>query len=139
MCLALISDNRVKLNSMIWKLKLPLKIKIFLWYLERGVILNKDNLIQRNWRGGKQCVFCSQPESIQHLFFDCHFAKFIWTAVQISFNIQKPLSVLHLFNDWTSSMSRNMRKLLLTCTATLIWAIWTSRNDIVFDNIPTKI
>jgi hypothetical protein len=113
------------LNSTIWKLKLPLKIKIFLWPLERGVILTKDNLIRRNWvgGGGQQCIFCSQPESIQHLFFDCHFAKFIWTTVQISFNIQKSLSVLHLFNDWASSMGHNMRKLLLIGTAALIWAI----------------
>jgi hypothetical protein len=52
MYLALISDNRVRLNSTIWKLKLPLKIKIFLWPLECGVILTKDNLIRRNWVGG---------------------------------------------------------------------------------------
>jgi hypothetical protein len=57
MYLALISDNRVRLNSTIWKLKVPLKIKIFLWYLERGVIFTKDNLIQRNWWAGKHCVF----------------------------------------------------------------------------------
>jgi len=31
-------------NKSIWKLKLSLKIKIFLWYLQRGVILTKDNL-----------------------------------------------------------------------------------------------
>jgi hypothetical protein len=31
-----------------------------------------------------------------------------------------------------------MRKLLLIGAAALIWAIWTSRNDIVFDNTPIK-
>jgi hypothetical protein len=31
-----------------WKVKLPLKIKIFLWYLNRGVVLTKDNLVKRN-------------------------------------------------------------------------------------------
>jgi hypothetical protein len=33
-------------------------------------------------------------------------------------------------------MGRNMRKLLLIGAAVLIWAIWTSKNDIIFDNIP---
>jgi hypothetical protein len=102
MYLALIADNRVRLDSTIWKLSIPLKIKIFLWYLKRGVVLTKDNLISRNWRGGKQCVFCVQPKTIQHLFFDCHYAKFIWTAIQIAFNIQKHISVLHLFEDWAN-------------------------------------
>jgi hypothetical protein len=77
MYLALISDNRVRPDLTIWKLMVPLKIKIFLWYLKRGVVLTKDNLNRINWRGGKQCVFYAQVEIIQHLFFDCHFAKFI--------------------------------------------------------------
>jgi hypothetical protein len=46
-------------------------------------------------------VFCAQIKTIQHLFFECHFAKFIWTSVHIAFNITKFVSVLHLFNDWS--------------------------------------
>jgi hypothetical protein len=34
-----------------WKVKLPLKIKIFLWYLNRGVVLTKDNLVKETGRG----------------------------------------------------------------------------------------
>jgi hypothetical protein len=48
MCLALISDNRVMFDLTIWKLSLSLKIKIFLWYLKRGVVRTKDNLIRQN-------------------------------------------------------------------------------------------
>ena len=32
----------------IWKMKIQLKIKIFGWYLRRGVILTKDNLVKHN-------------------------------------------------------------------------------------------
>jgi hypothetical protein len=35
-------------NHKIWKLKVPLKIKFFAWYLRRGVILIKDNLAKQN-------------------------------------------------------------------------------------------
>jgi hypothetical protein len=48
MCLALISDNRVRFDLTIWKLSLSLKIKIFLWYLKREVVRTKGNLIRRN-------------------------------------------------------------------------------------------
>jgi hypothetical protein len=47
-----ISDNRL------WKLKIPLRIKVFGWYLRKGVILTKDNLAKRNWIGSRSCVFC---------------------------------------------------------------------------------
>ena len=57
-------------HGVVWKLKLPLKIKVFLWYLRRGVILTKDNLGKRNWKGCTRCCLCSSEESIQHLFFN---------------------------------------------------------------------
>ena len=42
---ALIHPNvPVDNNKMIWKMKIALKIKVFAWYLRRGVILTKDNL-----------------------------------------------------------------------------------------------
>jgi hypothetical protein len=123
MYLALISDNRVRRDLTIWKLKILLKFKIFMWYLKRGVVLTKDNLIRRNWRGGKQCVFCAHVKIIQYLFFEYHFAKFIWTSVHIAFNFQKPLYVTHLFHDWASAGGIKNRKLLLTDVATLIWTL----------------
>lgn len=35
-------------NRKIWCMKVPLKLKIFRWYLRKGVILTKDNLVKRN-------------------------------------------------------------------------------------------
>jgi hypothetical protein len=83
-------------------------------------------------------VFCAKEETIQHLFFECHFAKFIWIAVHVAFNVDKPVSVLHPFNDWSSTGYLKNQKLWLTGVATLIWAMWTGRNNLVFDNVPTK-
>ena len=62
-------------HKLIWKLKISLKIKIFFWYLQRGVILTKDNLVRKNWKGSLKCCFCNCNESITHLIFDCHHAK----------------------------------------------------------------
>jgi hypothetical protein len=41
-------DVPVDHNKEIWKLKIPLKTKVFAWYLLRGVILTKDNLAKHN-------------------------------------------------------------------------------------------
>jgi hypothetical protein len=55
-------------NSYSWKIKLPLKIKVFLWLLYREAIPTKDNLVKRNWHGNEMCSFYSNKEIIQHLF-----------------------------------------------------------------------
>ncbi|WVZ57554.1 hypothetical protein U9M48_007926 [Paspalum notatum var. saurae] len=69
---------------------MPLKVKIFLWFFKRGVILTKDNLAKINWKGRRICEFCSKQETIQHLFFKCHYAKFLWRAVHCIFGLTPP-------------------------------------------------
>ena len=54
---ALICNGHVRQNRTLWKTRIPLKIKIFMWYLHRGVVLTKDNLAKLNWHGSKKmCV-----------------------------------------------------------------------------------
>jgi hypothetical protein len=77
---AIIQPNvSVDNNSKIWKLKIPLKTKIFMWYLGREVILTKDNLLKRNWNGSSKCVFCHNDETTKHFFSHCKFMRSIWS------------------------------------------------------------
>jgi hypothetical protein len=54
-----------------------------MWYVYKRVILTKDNLAKRNWKGNKQCIFCCKDENIQHLFFECYYAKFLWGLISL--------------------------------------------------------
>ncbi len=121
----------------LWKLKIPLKIKIFMWCLLKGVVLTKDNLARRNWNGSLRCSFCLKNESIQHFFFDCHLAKFMWRAVQFSFGFNLPVSVSHIFDGWLLGVDKKMSKLILVGAFAICWAIWLSRNNIVFNKSPS--
>jgi hypothetical protein len=118
-------DNQVECSSLLWNLNIPHRIKIFLWYLRRWVVLTKNNLARRNWHGCKQCVFYMHLEIIKHLFFDCHFARFLWWAVQVFFNISIPTSMEHLFSDWTNSVGR-LKRIILMGAAALYWTMWIS-------------
>jgi hypothetical protein len=74
-------------NDKLWELKLPLQIKVFGWYLRKGVILTKDNLAKQNWQGSKKFVFCHQDETIKHLFFQCRFVRSMWLVVQLALTL----------------------------------------------------
>ncbi|XP_066160362.1 uncharacterized protein [Oryza sativa Japonica Group] len=130
MYLASISNGYIDRNKFIWKLKMPLKIKIFMWYLLKGVVLRKDNLARRNWNGGLTCCFCMKNETIQHLFMDCHYAKFIWRAVQFSFGLHLPRSMPHMFNGWLQGVDKDKRKLILVGASALCWALWHIDNGL---------
>jgi hypothetical protein len=75
--MAQINNGTTHMNKQIWRLRIPLKIKIFMWYTKKEVVLIKDNLARRNWDGSKQCCFYLRDESIHHLFFECHYARFL--------------------------------------------------------------
>jgi hypothetical protein len=112
---------------------LPLKIKIFLWFLNNGVVLTKDNLVKRRWKGCTKCGFCAQQETVQHLFFDCPLARLVWGCVAVAFGINGPTCVQHLFGPWLRSFSKKQRSLVVIGVAALCWAIWISRNELVFN------
>ena len=111
----------------------PLKIKIFLWFLKKGVTLTKDNLVKRNWKGCPKCCFCNSNETIQHLFFDCHMAKFIWNTVHLVFNIQPPTSISNMLGSWLKNFLPRLRNQILVGATALGWAVWLCRNDAVFN------
>jgi hypothetical protein len=54
---AILNLNILPNLRFLWKIKIPLKVKIFLWFLFRGVTLMKDNLVRRNWHGSENVVF----------------------------------------------------------------------------------
>jgi len=85
--LHLIDTNTPFRHRKIWKIKIPLKIKNFLWFLQRGVVLTKDNLARKNWKESQKYIYCNGNESIQYLFIDCPLAKMIWRFIFYATNL----------------------------------------------------
>jgi hypothetical protein len=82
------------------------------------------------------CCFCDAFETIQHLFFDCALAKFIWRVIQVTFGLSIPLNIKHVFGDWVQRMKEKDKKLLFVEMGAMFWSIWLSRNDIGFNKTP---
>ena len=71
-------------------------------------------------------------------FFDCHVAQFVWNAVFLAFGVKPPINVADLFGSWLRRFPQKLRKQFLIGVATLCWAIWLSRNDVVFNRKPSN-
>jgi hypothetical protein len=121
-------------NKSIWKMKIPLKTKVFAWYLRRGVILTKDNLAKRNWHGCTKCVFCHENETIKHLFFSCRIARSIWSIIQIGSTLYPPRSVANIFGNWLNGVETRYKTLIRMGAIAVIWSLWLCRNDKVFND-----
>lgn len=117
----------------LWKSKLPHKIKVFFWLVVRNKILTKDNLKKRNWIGSLDCCFYGVDESIDHLFFHCPIAKYMWRVIQVALNLRLiPNSISYLYDNWLSKPKDKTANLVLFGCGALFWAIWRTRNDWCF-------
>jgi hypothetical protein len=110
-----------------------LKIKIFVWFFQRKVILTKDNLVKRNWQGSTTCCFCDKEESIKHLLFEYPLAKIVCRLVDVTFGLPHPKNVKNLFCNWLVFIDKKDVKQIRVGVCAIIWALWNTRNDQVFN------
>ena len=71
-----------------------------------------------------KCVFCQHKETIKYLFFECSFARSIWSSIQIASNLYPPKSVANVF----------VRTVIRVGAIAVIGSLWLSRNDNIFNN-----
>jgi hypothetical protein len=133
MYLNLLNGNTGYLHKYLWKMKVPLKIKIFMWFVHRKEILTKDNLVKRNWQGSFKCCLCDHEETVQHLFIQCPFAKIIWSIVRMALNITPSLNINNFFGAWLNGVSKTEKVQIRVGTCAILWAIWHVHNDFIFN------
>jgi hypothetical protein len=108
-----------KHNKRIWKAKMPLKIKIFMWLMQLNAILTRDNLTKRNWQGDKRCSFCNNDESVIHLFFECALARYIWSLIVMVIGADcRPIS-LDQFWFWCDKYLPTCKNIHMVCFAAI--------------------
>jgi hypothetical protein len=73
-------------------------------------------LVKGHLKGCTNCCFCTEQETIQHLFFDCPIAQLTLVSVCLTFGVKKSEGVEHLFGPWLISFR--------VSRGTLCWSVW---------------
>jgi hypothetical protein len=133
MYLDLMNEDARFLHIYLWKLKLPLKIKIFMWLLRGKVLFTKDNIVKRKWKGRMKCCFCDSKETVQHLFISCRFVHIIWRMIYFTDNLPPPTSITNMFGNWLNGIPKNDKARLRVGVSALCWSIWTCCNNMIFN------
>ncbi|KAJ3689792.1 hypothetical protein LUZ61_018956 [Rhynchospora tenuis] len=122
-------------HSILWKLKIPPKVRVFLWLALLDRILTQQNLLIRNWPTISACKCCSLDctETTAHLFILCDFAKQIWSRLRIRYNIPPLLDPPDLHTFWTQNRAV-IGDIWDVIWAATIWIIWKERNRRVFSS-----
>lgn len=122
----------------IWMAKIPYKVKIFLWLVENNAILTKDNLLKRKWTGDPSCYFCSSPETVGHLLFQCPIAKIIWGTVGVCIGANNIPNNTAQFKNWMKIWLPRGEPVYVFIFAAISWSIWKGRNKTCFEHIALR-
>ena len=115
-----------------WHLKIPPKIRIFMWKACENALPTMQNLRKREVATDGVCPICgNEAKSICHALFKSNFAKNVWSRwkkclIKICAENQDFVDVaLGLFYARTN---RDMEIMVVTT-----WAIWYNRNQCVHE------
>lgn len=123
-----------------WRYKLPPRIQYFIWKFLHGCITTKHRLARFTKHKDSRCAICSgNPETIQHLFFDCHHVRHIWDSVDsILSTILQGLDLQNWISGFFLKANNGMPKdfSLYESASFILWLTWKARCDTVFENKP---
>eukprot|EP00253_Pinus_taeda_P015318 PITA_15318 len=124
----------------LWKLKCPLKSRIFLWCMLRRKIPTWDILQSRFFIGPGRCPLCKEnEETINHLFTSCTVSLKLWGEItdQLKLKVQWGTDPLEdaWRNWWNNHPDGNLRNL----PPIFFWGIWLARNKSIFQDQGTPI
>jgi hypothetical protein len=121
--------------SVVWSLKIPPRVHMFLWFLINNRVLTRDNLAKRKKVEDESCLFCSEKETCQHLFFDCAIASHCWSLFSEILSIPMGNNIFNVGKYWLSSKRYVVVNMV---TSAVIWSIWKLRNELCFQKIGWK-
>jgi hypothetical protein len=121
-------------EKLLWKAKLPLKIKIFLWQMAKGKMPVNEQIHRRHGKSNGQCALCGSVESISHIFFSCAFARLMWSGIREAFGVQWNPQSLPDFLSILNQLTPSVRQSFWVLFAAQCWALWLIRNKLTIEN-----
>lgn len=126
-------------GEFIWRIKVPNKIKIFLWKLYLNILPTRNLLMGRGVKiaDRDECSFCGKPEETsRHLFHVCDSSKALWDQVCGWWQVHLSASHFHSTTSmWDTTSIFRLKKAKLVWKIIIsasLWVIWITRNDNVF-------
>lgn len=135
---AILGENHRDLDwfKNVWKLNTSPKVKLFLWKVFQNAIPVKELLAIRITNIDTRCKRCNTPESIDHLFLHCPYARKVWEAIPVTPTVNLSGSI-DLSDVWLNLCAKTCLPptgLAGHLAPWIMWQLWMSRNSLCFSN-----
>jgi hypothetical protein len=129
------SEHEGNAWSTLWKVKLPSKIKLFLWRLARSSIPTADVLEHRHMIDSAACMICGALDSWRHTMIDCTMARCIWALADENLVQEMGQYANDNPRDWLFAMNEALTPDMFMHMAVTLWAVWGAKRKAVYEDI----
>jgi len=120
----------------IWNLKLPPKIKNFMWRICRNCLPTRMRLLTKGVKCSPTCAICDNyEEDGKHLFFECSKSVGCWQRLGFWSSIQHVWSSTISCAELIFSLVQQLDITQQQIFSVTLWSIWKHRNNKVWKNI----
>jgi hypothetical protein len=126
-----------KAYGWLWRSSCPMKHKVFFWLFLKSRLNTRGSLHRKNMDlESYTCDMCiwQYEETIQHLFQKCNLAKACWAAIGINMPTSNNRKRVILMLKRRIGQPFAMEVIIL-----MTWAIWSTRNEWIFNNKDPKV
>lgn len=111
----------------LWSVKVPQKIKVFMWKACSNILPTCTKLFDRKIGSNFSCSVCGEEaETRDHLFMECLIATNVWRTFPSFFSsLQAGMS----FVDWVEEILTKFSHPEIEIFCTIAWFIWRHRNE----------
>jgi ribonuclease HI len=120
----------------IWKLRIPQKVKVFLWRMARGCLPTREKLQQKGVHCSNRCVHCQNNfENEWHIFVGCRKAQEIWEEADLWSIIDGLIDMADGFVSLFFQLLQRLSQVQLCNFVMGLWCIWKRRNEKLWEDI----
>lgn len=124
-----------KWNS-IWKLKVPNRVRTFIWLAKHNRLMTNDNRVRRGMAASDKCWFCTNMvENCEHVMRTCPLADALWKSILPDHYDRTKLMPFHRWLEEGLASKGNGKQPVNTSSvfALTAWWAWKWRNDAIFN------
>ena len=125
-----VSDPTLK---KIWRLKIPLKIRVFLWQVIHDRLPTREQILKRYGPTDGKCPLCGSSETLDHLMFQCATAVFVWSVIRDTLDWPACPQNLTEVLSLTKNGPTEIFSVSWIGIAAVWWSLWTIRNKLIFE------
>jgi hypothetical protein len=115
--------------SVIWRLKVPPKVKNLIWRMCRGCLPTRVRLQDKGVQCPTSCVSCGGlHEDLSHICFECPFTVQVWRKIGLWNVVHEVFLEKNSAVDAIFELLHQFSQELGQRFAAVLWSLWKHRN-----------